>query len=300
MRFKEFYLKEASQEYNIAKVLAEKIIKTMKDMSYVAHYDKNNSERFKKYKLAHINEYRFPMSEFMKDMKIQEGGVLEYLKKGRVFFEEGEYNSDDITPWLYVRTDKGKVKAGGYFSPNKYELGIHLPFIDSKTGKPFQFMFSEFKSLIIHELTHFIQNSKEDFVNGTANLSQEEWYNNKKERESYLHELYNDLQNYVKDILKEMKYYRSSEYDTPNYKMYVNFSNSLYKMFEDVNSFKKTVRMDIEKIFLDNLKNKNKFLYLSTEHRDIYNKFLEDSFEELKKEFKPVIPTKRLKYEGKK
>ena len=41
-------------------------------------------------------------------------------------------------------------------------------------------MFSEFKSLIIHELTHFIQNSKEDFVNGTANLSQEEWYNNKK------------------------------------------------------------------------------------------------------------------------
>ena len=43
----------------------------------------------------------------------------------------------------------------------------------------------------------------------------------------------------MKDILKEMKYYRSSEYDTPNYKMYVNFSNSLYKMFEDVNSFKK-------------------------------------------------------------
>ena len=70
----------------------------------------------------------------MKDMKIQEGGVLEYLKRTSLF-EEGEYNSDDITPWLYVRTDKGKVKAGGYFSPNKYELGIHLPFIDSKTEK---------------------------------------------------------------------------------------------------------------------------------------------------------------------
>lgn len=296
MRFKEFYLIEASQEYNIVKVLADKIIKTLKDMSYVAHHDKANSERYKKYKVAHSNEYRFPMSDFMKDIKIPEGGIFEYLKKGRVFLEEGEHKWGEKSPWLYVPTDKGKVKAGGYFSPDKYTLGIHLPFIDFEDGKPFSNFFPQFKSLIIHELTHYIQNHKEKFTNGTANLSQEEWFNNKKEQEAYLHELYNDLQNYVKDILKEIKYYRSAEHKTPDYEQYKNYSNTLFKMFEDLDSFKKTIRIDQNKIFLDNFKNKSKFMYLSSEHKDIYNKFLEDSFVELKKEFKPVIPTKRITY----
>ena len=71
----------------------------------------------------------------------------------------------------------------------------------------------------------------------------------------------------------------------------------LYKMFESLETFKKSVRVLEKRIFLDNPKNRDRFLYLSTELRDVYNKFLEDSYYELKKEFKNMIPTKELKYE---
>ncbi len=67
-------------------------------------------------------------------------------------------------------------------------------------------------------------------------------------------------------------------------------------MLESLENFRKTVRLDSTIIFLDNKTNKDRIDYLSTEHRDVYNKFLEDSYYELKKEFKNVIPTKELKY----
>lgn len=290
-------LNEASQEYNIAKVLAGKIIKTLRDM---AHYDLTHLDRyFKKYKDHRENLYKIPMSDFMKDIKVPEGGIFDYLKKGHVFLENGYLEKGDRTPWLY--SDESKVrKAGGYFDQDKHYFGIHLPFIDAKTGEPFRGFFTEFESLIIHELTHFIQNSKEKFISGTASLSSEEWFSNKKEQEAYLHELYNDLQNFVKETLKDIRYYRSSEYKKADYEKYVGRSNMLYKMFENLELFKKSIRVLERQIFLDNPKNRDRYLYISTEMRDVFNKFLEDSFKELKKEFKNVLPERELRYEEKK
>ena len=288
-------LNEASQEYNIAKVLADKIIRTLRDM---AHYDLTHLDRyFKKYKDHRNDLYKIPMSDFMKDIKVPEGGVFDYLKKGHVFLENGYLEKGDKTPWLYSDDSKTR-KAGGYFDQHKDYFGIHLPFIDTKTKQPFRGYFTEFKSLIIHELTHFIQGSKEKFISGTASLSSGEWYSNKKEQEAYLHELYNDFQNFVEDTLRDMKSYRYADrLSNANYKKYVSTSNMLYKMFESLETFKKSVRVLEKRIFLDNPKNRDIFLYLSTELRDVYNKFLEDSYSELKKEFKNMIPTKELKYE---
>jgi len=288
-------LNEASQEYNIAKVLADKIIRTLRDM---AHYDLTHLDRyFKKYKDHRNDLYKIPMSDFMKDIKVPEGGVFDYLKKGHVFLENGYLEKGDKTPWLYSDDSKTR-KAGGYFDQHKDYFGIHLPFIDTKTKQPFRGYFTEFKSLIIHELTHFIQGSKEKFISGTASLSSGEWYSNKKEQEAYLHELYNDFQNFVEDTLRDMKSYRYADrLSNANYKKYVSTSNMLYKMFESLETFKKSVRVLEKRIFLDNPKNRDRFLYLSTELRDVYNKFLEDSYYELKKEFKNMIPTKELKYE---
>ena len=292
MRFKEFYLKEASQEYNIAKVLAKNIIRTLRNMAY------RDLSRYEKYKNPYSNTYQIPMTEFIKDVKVPKGRIIYQLMNGYVFLENGYLDNGGKTPYLWVYNGDKKVKAGGYFTPARHELGIHLPFIDAEGSSLFKSYFPEFESLIIHELTHFIQNSKERFSTGTSHLSQQAWFNNKNEQEAYLHELYNDIQKYVKDTLRDIKMYRSNESKAPDYEKYVNFSNSLYKMFEDVESFKKSIRMLKQIIFLDNQKNKNKFEYLSTEHKDIYDKFLEDSFEELKKEFKNVLPTKKLTYGG--
>lgn len=299
MRFLEIHnkLNEASQEYNIAKVLTDKIIKTMKEMAYD---NGSNLRHYDKYKNQYSKGYRIPMIEFIKDVKVPDDGVFNRLKKGRVFFEEGHFEFGDQAPWLYAHDGNKKVQAGGYFTPDGIDFGIHIPFIDHETGKPFMGFFPEYRSLIIHELTHFIQNAKEKFTTGTAQLSREDWFKNKKEQEAYLHELYNDIQEHVKETLREMKSYRSAEWKTPEYGKYVNYSNTLFKMFEDVDSFKKSINMLQRIIFLNNIKNKNKFTYLSTEHRDVYNKFLEDSFAELKKEFKNVLPTKKLTYGEKK
>jgi len=70
----------------------------------------------------------------------------------------------------------------------------------------------------------------------------------------------------------------------------------LKRTFESLENFRKAVRLDSTIIFLDNKTNKDRIEYLSTEHRDVYKKFIEDSYSELKKEFKNVIPTKELKY----
>lgn len=294
MRFKTFYLNEASQEYNIVKVLADKIIKRLKDISYSAerYPERHKSTKTNKW----IGTHKISMKEFLKDINYPKGGVFESLKDGHVYLDYGYIEKGDRTPWLTVYSNGKQKKAGGYFSP-KDEFGIHLPFINFKTDLPFDGYMENFHSLIVHELTHFVQEYKNKTTKGTADLSTSEWFNNEKEQEAYLHELYRNLQNYVLEIIKDIKHYRSSEFKSPDYKKYVITSNKLKKLFETLETFKKSIRLDVAEIFLDNIKNRNNFMHLSTELRDVYNKFLEDSYLELKKEFKNVIPTKELKYD---
>ena len=75
-------------------------------------------------------------------------------------------------------------------------------------------------------------------------------------------------------------------------------SNILFKWFESLESFKHSFRANQLLIFLDNPIEKSRLFYLWSNHKDVYNKFLEDSYKELKKEFAKVIPEKMLSYKN--
>lgn len=294
MNFKSFYLSEASKEYNIAKVLTDKIIRQLRDMVYSAksHPDRYKDTRRSKW----LGDHKISIKKFLKDMNIVKGGLFDKLKDMDVYLDTGHLDKGSSKPYLTVN---GGKKAGGYYEPDeKYEKGIHIPFINIKTQAPFDGYFDEFYSVILHELTHAIQDIKTPFGkgDGTANLDSTKWFTNKNEREAYLNELYRHLQDYISGTVSALKNYRTTEWGDPDYKQYVVLSNMLKKMFDNVDIFKKAIRNSLRIIFLNNLSNRERFDYLSTEHRDIYNKFLEDSYLELKKEFKNVIPTKELKY----
>lgn len=289
MNFKLFYLSEASKEYNIAKVLTDKIIRQLRDMVYSA---KSHPDRYKDTKNKWVGLHIIPLKKFLKDMNIVKGGLFDRLKDIDVYLDYGYLDKGSVKPYLTIH---GTKKAGGYYEP-KGEVGIHLPFINHKTELPFDGYFDEYYSVILHELTHAIQDIKKPFTKGTSDLSQRGWFENDNEREAYLNELYRHLQDYISGTVSALKNYRTTEWGDPDYKEYVRLSNKLKRTFESLENFRKTVRLDSTIIFLDNKTNKDRIDYLSTEHRDVYNKFLEDSYLELKKEFKNVIPTKELKY----
>lgn len=292
MRFKEFCLTEASKEYNISKVVADKIVRLLRDMVY--SYEQH-PERYVKNK-QWTGAYKIPLSQFLKDIDIPKYGILDTIKNGHLFLDRGHFNLFDKNPWLNAYSKNGLVKASGYFSPSREEYGIHIPFIDAETGKPFGGFFDFYHSLIIHELTHFIQDSKERLKTGTSDLSTDEWFKNDKEKEAYFNELYRDFQKYVSELIREMKSFRSKEYKSPEYFKYVNRSNLLKRMFSSFESFKKQIIIDVSKIFLDNPKAKDGYLTLQDSHPDIFKEFLETTYEELKKEFKASIPEKDLVY----
>lgn len=133
---------------------------------------------------------------------------------------------------------------------------------------------------------------------GTSHLSAEEWYSNKIEQEAVLHQIYKVIQKYIKELFSEMKYNRTEEEKYRDVKQAVNQSNELFKWFESIESFKKSFRMNLLKIFIDHPKEKERYFYLWDKHKDIQNKFLEDSYKELKKEFSKVIPEKMLSYKN--
>lgn len=56
--------------------------------------------------------------------------------------------------------------------------------------------------------------------------------------------------------------------------------------------------MESNAIFLDNEQDKDRLDYLSTNFRDVYKKFIEDSYKELKKEFEKIIPEKEKVYKN--
>lgn len=292
MRFKEFCLTEASKEYNISKVVADKIVRLLRDMVY--SYEQH-PERYVKNK-QWTGTYKIPLSQFLKDIDVPKYGIFDTIKNGHLFLDRGHLSMYDKTPWLNAQSKNGLVKASGYFSPSREEYGIHIPFIDAETRKPFGGFFDFYHSLIIHELTHFIQDSKERLKTGTADLSTEEWFKNDKEKEAYFNELYRDFQKYVSELILDMKSFRSKEYKSPEYFKYVNLSNLLKRMFSSFENFKKQIRVEVSKIFLDNPKAKDKYLTLQDSHWDIFKEFLKTTYEELKKEFKASIPEKELVY----
>lgn len=265
-------------------------------MTYSA---KTHPDRYKRTRNKWIGIHEIPMSKFTKDLNIPKGEVFDFISKMKLYLDYGFLDNESRRPHLKVY---GGRKAGGYYEP-KGDFGIHIPFINSETKLPFDGYFDDFYSTILHELTHAVQDAQGKIgkASGTAGSTTAEWFTYKTEREAYLHELYRHLQEYVSGLISEMKNFRTNtEYSKADYEEYVKTSNILKAMFDSLESFKKAVRMSANMIFLDNRTNKDRFDYLTTNHRDIYNNFLEDAYVELKKEFKNVLPEKKLNYGEKK
>lgn len=95
-----------------------------------------------------------------------------------------------------------------------------------------------------------------------------------------------------------MNFHRTDDEKYRDVKQAVMDSNTLYNWFKDFESFKKSFRMNQNLMYLDNPIEKSRLFYLWDNHKDVYNKFLEDSYKELKKEFAKVIPEKMLSYKN--
>lgn len=293
MRFKEFYLTEASQEYNIAKIVAEKLFKLMKHIESGLDNDKNY---LKKYKVSNSGMYHIPLKDFINKLNVLENSTIGKMKDGMLYLEFGHID-DKQHPFLYAisRDENGRTqrnKAAAYFDGGKDFLGVHIPFIDSKTGEPFKYFGTYWEGLLIHELTHYVQDIKEKFKKGTSQLSSDEWYANKKEQEAYLHELYLKFQRWLSNEIKELKEIRN---DKNLFKYYTKKYNKLVSMFSSLENFEKKWPIDA----LDDSKSRNRINYIAGNLKDVYTKFLSDTYHELKKEFKNTLPTKEIKVEQK-
>lgn len=294
MNFKEFYLTEASKELNIVSFLSDKISKTLDEIV-------RKPEQFKQYQHNNSGQFIIPFKKFIGDLNVPKNSFLKVLSRGNLYLDLGS-DKDATYPFLEIPTrDKDgkhfRRKAGAYYH---FDLDpeIHLPFINKQTGLPFQGYLEHWRSLLIHELTHAIQDLKGEIKSGTAQLSHEEWFADKKEQEAVIHQLYKVLQKHFKELFSYMNFHRTNDEKYRDVKKAVVESNALYNWFKDFESFKKSFRMNQNLIYLDNPIEKSRLFYLWDNHKDTYNKFLEDSYKELKKEFKNVIPEKMLSYKN--
>lgn len=301
MNFKSFYFTEASQEYNIAKIVADKLYKLLDEIEYSANKD---PKYLQKYKYSNSGEYHIPLKDFIKNINFPKDSIFSNLRDGKLYLESG-YRDNSPTPYLLaISTKDGRTsrdKAAAYFDPDKYFLGIHLPYIDPKTLLPFPGFRKHWKSLLLHELTHYVQDAKEKFGHGTSTLSSEEWYADKKEQEAYLHELYSLFQDWLKEEIYDLKRLRVDDKDAgtkADISVYVKTNNRLVDLFSSEDTFEK--KYPVGEIFLDHDKHKRRINYLAGNLKDVYTKFIKDTYNELKKEFKNVLPTKKLSYTGEK
>jgi N-acetylglutamate synthase-like GNAT family acetyltransferase len=284
-------LTEASKELNIVSFLSDKISKTLDEIV-------RKPEQFKQYQPNNSGQFVIPFKKFIGDLNVPKNSFLKSLTYGKLFLDLGS-TKDSTHPFLEIVSHKDgrniRKKAGGYYT-NEFDLEIHLPFIDKQTYLPFEGYSKHWKSLLVHELTHAIQDLKGEIKSGTAQLSNEEWFSNKSEQEAVIHQLYKVLQKHIKELFSEMKFHRTDDEKYRDVKKSVIESNVLYNWFKDFESFKKSFRMDQNLMYIDNPIEKDRLFYLWDNHKDVYNKFLADSYKELKKEFAKVIPEKILIY----
>lgn len=296
MRFKEFYLTEASKEYNYIKHFSNKIGKFLE----------NFSKNFKKYSsYEKFGEYKIPIKEIAKEMNVEDSAILSKLRNGILLLGPGERNDPDSFP--YFRMGKNNT-AYGYYNSTKNLIAI--PAMNYATKEPFVGwkIMEHFKSVILHELTHNLQNIENRSSSGTSNLSTEDWYKNKNEKEAIKNQFYEYVQKYVSRMFASMKEMRQSteeEKKKGNYTSdfldeYIKENNLLVDMFESIKSFIEHFPKIFKMISFENKSVYEKLKYFKTNHEKEFEWFLEETYRELKKEFKNVLPTKKLKYKDSK
>lgn len=151
----EIDLTESSKELNIVSFLSDKMSKTLDEIV-------RKPEQFKQYQPNNSGQFVIPFKKFIGDLNVLKNSFLKSLKYGKLFLDLGS-TKDSTHPFLEIISHKDgrnvRKKAGGYYT-NEIDLEVHLPFIDKQTSLPYEGYSKHWKSLLVHELTHAIQDLK--------------------------------------------------------------------------------------------------------------------------------------------
>lgn len=293
MNFKQFYFIEASPEYPAINMFVDKIQRTMKDFS-------KNRSRYEKYEFN--DGYSIPLKDIIDFKKFHKNGFLDKLVNGELMLAFGDI-SHLGTPLLTVnkRQKNGSTKAidvMGLFS--KIDNIIVIPFISKTTNQVFEGKLNGIISTLLHELTHAAQHARGTEINSTIGLRKDKWFQDKNEREAVLNQIHKEIEQIVRTKIKNNKSDRE-EFNKTNdkdfIKEYVKVNNELAGMFEDVEEFEKwfnrNARWAIKYTvpILD-----DRIDYLKKFHQDDWDDFILDTYIDVKKKFKNIIPTKVLRY----
>jgi hypothetical protein len=292
MNFKQFYLTEASPEYSTIKMFVDKIEKTMKDFS-------KNRSRYEKYE--YDDGYSIPLKDIIDFKKFPKGGFLDKMVNGELMLAFGDV-SHLGTPFLRVnkRQKNGsskEIEIMGMFS--KIDNIIVIPFISKNTNQVFEGKLNTIVSTLLHELTHAAQHARGTQIHPTIGLQKVKWFQDTNEREAILNQIHKEIEQHISNKIKNNKSDRA-EFNKTNdkefIKEYVKVNNELVKMFKDVEEFEKWFNANRWVIRYTNKTLDERIDYLKKFHEDTWDDFILDTYVELKKKFKNVLPTKILRY----
>ena len=282
MRFKEFYLKEASQEYNIVKFFSDKVGKFL-------DYFQKNVEKFDENKVS-PDRYTFDISDIVKEVN-DKTSMLYSMRNGTIDFVKWKkaYNSEPIVKLI---TPTREVSGKGFYS---YTINkIIIPYLDFKQegikdGYPWV---DKIKSTLVHEMTHKFQKVSGKEITNTTNLSRKDWLKSDQELEAILNQMYKQIQDNIKRLFRLLDSTKKEYFKTKDNEFkweYIDFSNQLYRIFKSEESF--------EKEFYGNDRYKeslSRAKELNDIDKSIMKEFLEKSYYDLLKEFENVYPEKKI------
>lgn len=293
MNFKQFYLEEASKEFNYIQFFVDKIEKILKDFSF-------NRKRYEKYEYE--DGYAIPLKDIIPAKNFQSGGILEKLRDVTLMLAYGRltFESRPVIDIMKKQKDGSykEYSSAAFYQPRKKLIVV--PFIDTKTDKVMENKIERIISTIFHELTHALQDAKGVELKGTVGKGEKYWYDDPNEREAIRNQIYKEVQKIIKTKIKNNKSYRvefNKTKDSDFIKEYVKVNNELVKLFEDVDSFEDWFNKNA--VWMIRYTNSNIDEYIKNMkkfYEDEWNDFVLEMFNELKDEFKNVIPVKELKY----
>jgi len=292
MNFKTFYLTESSPEYPAIKMFVDKIEKTMKDFS-------KNRSRYEKYEFS--DGYLIPLKDIIDSKKFPKNGFLDSMVSGKLFLAYGDLSFSGTPILKYHKTQKDGTKkemtaSALYLKKDKL---VAIPFISEKNNTTFDSKLGKIVSTLLHELTHAAQDSRGEEMKRTGHLSEKDWYDDKNEREAILNQIHTEIEDLISSKIKTYKTDReefNSTKDKDFLKEYIQINNELVNMFEDVDEFEKWLNGNRWAIKYVNSVLDERIDYLKKFHDDVWNDFVLETYTELKKKFKNVLPTKILRY----
>jgi hypothetical protein len=293
MNFKSFYLTEAPKEFNYIQYFVDKIEKVLKDFS-------KNRKRYEKYDTD--DGYVIPLKDIIPEKNFRTNGVMEKLREVTLMLAYGSLSFSNKPIITIVRKQKdGSEKE--YTSSAFYNINkkiIVIPFINHKNNVVMDSNIDRTTSTIFHELTHAYQDVSGKELKGTVGKAEKQWYAQPQEREAVLNQIYKETQKIIRTKIKNNKSDReefNKTKDADFIKEYVKVNNELVGMFEDVEEFEKWFNANARwMIKYTNSMLDERIDYLKKFYEEEWDDFILNSYIELKKEFKNVLPTKILKY----